>query len=98
MIIAHFTPAVRAAMAATKTIPIVMLAGAPLQSGFIKGLYEPGGNVTGLSAMDAEVGGKRIQLLSDLIPSSPVRRVATMRPLIRLVARMWRIFRLRAQP
>ena len=68
MIVAHFTPAVRAAMAATKTIPIVMVAGAPLQSGFIKSLYEPGGNVTGLSAMDAELGGKRIQLLSDLIP------------------------------
>src|SRR6266446_1552453 len=68
MIVAHFTPAVRAAMAATKTIPIVMLAGAPLQSGFIKSLYEPGGNVTGLSGMDAELGGKRIQLLSDLIP------------------------------
>jgi putative tryptophan/tyrosine transport system substrate-binding protein len=68
MIVAHFTPAVRAAMAATKTIPIVMLAGAPLQSGFIKSLYEPGGNVAGLSAMDAELGGKRIQLLSDLIP------------------------------
>src|ERR1700746_381295 len=68
MIVAHFTPAVRAAMAVTKTIPIVMVAGAPLQSGFIKSLYEPGGNVTGLSAMDAELGGKRIQLLSDLIP------------------------------
>src|SRR5215831_17349984 len=52
IIVAHFTPAVRAAMAATKTIPIVMApAGAPLQSGFIKSLYEPGGNVTGLSAM-----------------------------------------------
>src|SRR6516165_280554 len=35
VIVAHFTPAVRAAMAATKTIPIVMVAGAPLQSGFI---------------------------------------------------------------
>jgi len=68
MIVAHFTPAVRAAMAATKTIPIVMVAGAPVQSGFIKSLYEPGGNVTGLSAMDAELGGKRIQLLSDLVP------------------------------
>ena len=68
IIVAHFTPAVRAAMAATKTIPIVMVVGAPLQSGFIKSLYEPGGNVTGLSGMDAELGGKRIQLLSDLIP------------------------------
>jgi ABC-type uncharacterized transport system substrate-binding protein len=69
MIVAHFTPAVRAAMAATKTIPIVMVAGAPLQSGFIKSLYEPGGNVTGLSGMDAELGGKRIQLLRDLMPN-----------------------------
>src|ERR1700730_6158773 len=69
VIVAHFTPATRAAIAATKTIPSVMApAGAPLQSGFIKSLYEPGGNVTGLSAMDAELGGKRIQLLSDLIP------------------------------
>jgi putative ABC transport system substrate-binding protein len=68
LIVAHFTPTVKAAMAATKTIPIVMVAGAPVQSGFIKSLYEPGGNVTGLSAMDAELGGKRIQLLSDLIP------------------------------
>ena len=47
MIVAHFTPAVRAAMAATKTIPIVMApAGAPLQSGFIKSLSEPGGVLT----------------------------------------------------
>ena len=57
-------------MAATKTIPIVMApAGAPLQSGFIKSLSEPGGNVTGLSGMDAELGGKRIQLLRELIPN-----------------------------
>jgi len=69
VIVAHFTPAVRAAMAATKTIPIVMVAGAPLQSGFIKSLSEPGGNVTGLSGMDAELGGKRIQVLRELIPS-----------------------------
>jgi putative ABC transport system substrate-binding protein len=70
VIVAHFTPAVRAAMAATKTIPIVMApAGAPLQSGFVKSLAEPGGNVTGLSGMDAELGGKRIQLLRELIPN-----------------------------
>lgn len=70
VIVAHFTPAVRAAMAATKTIPIVMApAGAPLQSGFIKSLSEPGGNVTGLSGMDAEIGGKRIQLLRELVPN-----------------------------
>jgi putative tryptophan/tyrosine transport system substrate-binding protein len=70
VIVAHFTPAVRAAMGATQTIPIVMApAGAPIQSGFIESLARPGGNVTGLSAMDAEIGGKRLQLLGDLIPS-----------------------------
>src|SRR2546425_949173 len=70
VIVAHFTPAVRAALGATQTIPIVMApAGAPLQSGFIESLARPGGNVTGLSAMDAEIGGKRLQLLGDLIPS-----------------------------
>jgi putative ABC transport system substrate-binding protein len=70
VIVAHFTPAVRAAMGVTQTIPIVMApAGAPLQSGFIDSLAHPGGNVTGLSAMEAEIGGKRLQLLRDLIPS-----------------------------
>jgi putative ABC transport system substrate-binding protein len=99
MIVAHFTPAVRAAMAATKTIPIVMVAGAPLQSGFIKSLYEPGGNVTGLSAMDAELGGKRIQLLSDLIPKlACVGVLATTPTTDPFSGRSWRTFRLRVQP
>jgi len=77
VIVTHFTPAVRAAMGATQTIPIVMApAGAPLQSGFIESLAHPGGNVTGLSGMDAEIGGKRLQLLGDLIPS--LARVAVL--------------------
>ena len=56
-------------MAATRTIPIVMVHGAPLQMGVIKSLARPGGNVTGLSMMDAEIGGKRVQLLGELIPN-----------------------------
>jgi putative tryptophan/tyrosine transport system substrate-binding protein len=64
VIVAHYAVAVSAAMAATRTIPIVMAPhGAPLQLGAIDGLARPGGNVTGLSAMDAEIGGKRVQLL-----------------------------------
>jgi putative ABC transport system substrate-binding protein len=39
-----------------------------LQSGFVESLARPGGNITGLSAMDAEIGGKRLQLLRELIP------------------------------
>jgi putative ABC transport system substrate-binding protein len=77
VIVAHFTPAVRAAMGATRTIPIVMApAGAPLQSGFVESLARPGGNVTGLSAMDAEIGGKRLQLLRELMPG--LTRVAVL--------------------
>ena len=77
VIVAHFTPAVRAAMVATQTIPIVMApAGAPVQSGFVDSLAHPGGNVTGLSGMDAELGGKRLQLLRDVIPN--LARVAVL--------------------
>ena len=70
VIVAHFAIAVEAAMGATRTIPIVMAPhGAPLQLGAIDSLARPGGNVTGLSAMDAEIGGKRLQLLCELNPN-----------------------------
>jgi putative tryptophan/tyrosine transport system substrate-binding protein len=69
VIVAHYAVAVSAAMAATRTIPIVMVHGAPLQLGAIDSLAQPGGNVTGLSMMDAEIGGKRVQLLRELIPN-----------------------------
>src|SRR6266513_2295763 len=48
--------------------------GAPVQMGFIASLAHPGGNVTGLSGIDAEIGGKRLQLLKQLIPN--LNRVA----------------------
>ena len=77
VIAAHHTPAVKAAMAITSTIPIVMSpAGAPLQVGLVKSLSQPGGNVTGLSSMEAELGSKRLQLLVDIIPV--LRRVAIL--------------------
>jgi putative ABC transport system substrate-binding protein len=70
VIVAHFAIATEAAMAATRTIPIVMAPhGAPLQLGVIDSLAKPGGNVTGLSMMDAEIGSKRVQLLRELIPN-----------------------------
>jgi putative ABC transport system substrate-binding protein len=69
VIAAYHTPAVRAAMNATRTIPIVMApAGAPLETGFIASLARPGANVTGLSAMEAELGSKRLDLLRELLP------------------------------
>ena len=71
IIAAHHTPAVKAAMSVTSTIPIVMApAGAPVQAALIKSLAQPGGNVTGLSSMEAELGTKRLQLLVEMIPYS----------------------------
>jgi len=76
-IVAHFTPSVRAAMAATSTIPIIMApAGAPLETGLVASLSRPGGNVTGVTNMAAELGGRRLQLLKDMIPS--LGRVAVL--------------------
>lgn len=77
LIMAHFTPAVRAAMAATRTIPIIMSpAGAPVETGLVASLSRPGGNVTGVTNMAAELGARRLQLLKDMLPS--LGRVAVL--------------------
>jgi putative ABC transport system substrate-binding protein len=77
VIVAHFTPAVRAAMNATTTIPVIMApAGAPVETGMVKSLSRPGGNVTGITNMAAELGGRRLQLLRDMMPG--LRRVAVL--------------------
>jgi putative ABC transport system substrate-binding protein len=63
------TPAAQAAMAATHTIPIVMIAlGDPVRTGLVNSLAQPGGNVTGLSLMVPEVAAKRLGLLKEAIP------------------------------
>ena len=59
-----------AAKNATKTIPIVM-AGAgpdPVEAGFVESLARPGGNVTGLTILSSELGGKRLELLKEAVP------------------------------
>ena len=71
------TPAALAAKQATKTIPIVFASAAdPVTSGLITSLAQPGGNVTGLSALTPELVGKRLEQLTQTVPG--VRRVAVL--------------------
>ena len=60
---------IRAAKQATKTIPIVMLSNAdPVAAGLVDSLAHPGGNITGLSTLDRELSGKRLELLKEAVP------------------------------
>ena len=69
---------VRAAKNATKTIPIVMTGGGrnPVEAGLIQSLARPGGNVTGITLLDVELGGKRLELLKEAVPN--LGRVAVL--------------------
>jgi putative ABC transport system substrate-binding protein len=68
---------VRAVKNATKTIPIVMAGGSdPVKAGLIGSLARPGGNVTGLTNLARELGGKRLELLKETI--AKVARVAVL--------------------
>jgi putative ABC transport system substrate-binding protein len=70
VIVARSTPVIRAAKNATTTIPIVMAAAADaVGSGLVASLAHPGGNVTGLTTIQPELAGKRIELLRDIIPN-----------------------------
>src|SRR5262249_35135654 len=63
-------PAIRAAMAATKTIPIVIVTiQDPVAVGYINNLARPGGNITGLTRLTRELSGKRLELLTEVVPA-----------------------------
>ena len=57
---------------ATTTIPIVYGADTILLDGFVASLARPGGNITGLSTLAPELSGKRLELLKEIVPKSPV--------------------------
>jgi len=69
---------IRPAKNATKTIPIVMTGGGndPVEAGFIENLARPGGNVTGLTNLTVDLGGKRLELLKEAVPK--LARVAVL--------------------
>src|SRR5262245_19138532 len=69
---------IRAAKNATKTIPIVMAGQGtdPVRAGLVESLARPGGNVTGLTVLARELGGKRLELLKEAVPK--LSRVAVL--------------------
>lgn len=71
VIVAVNTPGTRAALDATKTIPIVMaMVGDPIGLGFVTSLARPTGNVTGISNMMGELASKRLALLREAVPGA----------------------------
>lgn len=78
VIVAAFSPAVQAAKEATSKIPIVMFAGDAVGTGFVKSLARPSGNITGVSVMLTDLGGKLLEHVRALRPN--VNRVAIVVP------------------
>jgi putative ABC transport system substrate-binding protein len=102
-------PVIRAAKNATRTIPIVMMGSAadPVETGYVESLARPGGNVTGITLLSRELGGKRLQLLKEAVaklarvaalydPTSPnnileLKEVQTAARPLALTVRSWEI-------
>jgi putative ABC transport system substrate-binding protein len=76
VIVTTSSESARAARKATRTIPIVMTSGSPVEQGLAESFAKPGGNVTGLSVLVSELSSKRVELLKEGFPK--ITRVATL--------------------
>ena len=72
IVVAGGDPPILAAKTATKTIPIVMIGigSDPVEAGHVESLARPGGNVTGVTNLSRELGGKRLDLLKEAVPKT----------------------------
>ena len=78
VLVVPILPAILAAKEATKTIPIVMVAGVDaVGAGIVDSLARPGGNITGINTLSRDLSGKRIQLLTEILPQ--LSRIAVLR-------------------
>jgi putative tryptophan/tyrosine transport system substrate-binding protein len=69
VIVAVNNVVIRAAKQATKTIPVVMISSVdPVAAGYVDSFARPGGNITGLSWLDRDLGAKRLELLKAVLP------------------------------
>ena len=78
IVVAGGSRLIQAAKNATKTIPIVMVGAGidPVEAGLVESLARPGGNVTGITNLSGELGGKRLELLKEAVPK--LARVAVL--------------------
>jgi len=69
LIVAHGTPALTALHRATRTIPVVLVSVMdPVGAGYVQSLALPGGNISGFSTFEPEIGGKWLELLKEIAP------------------------------
>jgi putative ABC transport system substrate-binding protein len=78
IVVAGGNTLIQAAKKATQNVPIVMISTGsdPVKAGFIDSLARPGGNVTGVTLLSTELGGKRLELLKEAVPK--LSRVAVL--------------------
>jgi putative tryptophan/tyrosine transport system substrate-binding protein len=73
IVCAGSTPAAIAAKAASTTLPIVFYGGAdPVSMGLVASLSRPGGNLTGVTTLNQEIGAKRLEVLHELVPTATI--------------------------